>query len=185
MKGRTTARWVVLLLCGAGLLSVLLRWSRRDEMSIGQGDHLWRLTYELDFEAAEAGARLRVAVPDGGSHSRVFREDIRYTGLRAERLRGAAEIARLFQVEARGGRQYCGDPEVPEIRAAIAGVHFEVKRCEALRLYAALKQPAADARQNVPLVLHRANGEPWVAIVRLEDLPRLAVQLYLTLPQQQ
>ena len=28
---------------------------------------------------------------------------------------------------------------------------------------------------------HRVNGRPWVAIARLEDLPKLAVQLYLTL----
>jgi hypothetical protein len=111
-------------------------------------------------------------------------EKSRRKGCRGER-EAAAEIARLFRVEARRGRQYCGDPEAPDIRTAIAGVHFEVKRCEALRLYAALEQAAADACQNVPLVLHRANGRPWVAIVWLEDLPRLAVQLYLTLAQQQ
>jgi len=96
----------------------------------------------------------------------------------------AAEISRLFHVEARRGRQYCGDPEAPDIRTAIAGVHFEVKRCEALRLYDAIRQAAEDAGANVPIVLHRANRKPWVAIVRLDDLPRLAVQLYWTLAQQ-
>jgi len=105
-------------------------------------------------------------------------------GCRGER-EAAAEIARLFRVEARRGRQYCGDPEAPDIRTAIAGVHFEVKRCEVLRLYAALEQAIQDAGENIPVVLHRANGRPWVAILRLEDLPRLAVQLYLTLAQQQ
>jgi hypothetical protein len=35
----------------------------------------------------------------------------------------------------------------------------------------------------IPLVLHRANQQPWVAIVRLDDLPKLAVQLYLTLAE--
>jgi hypothetical protein len=58
-----------------------------------------------------------------------------------------------------------------------------VKRVEALRLYSALEQAVADAGENVPLVLHRANQEPWVAIVRLDDLPKLAVQLYLTMAQ--
>lgn len=96
----------------------------------------------------------------------------------------AKEVSRLFRVEAYRGRQYCGAPEAPDIRTAIPGVHFEVKRCEALRLYSSLDQAAADAGENVPLVLHRANGKPWVAIVRLDDLPRLAVQLYLTLAQQ-
>jgi hypothetical protein len=103
-------------------------------------------------------------------------------GKRGER-EAAAEIARLFRVEARRGRQYCGAPEAPDIRTAIAGVHFEVKRCEALRLYTALEQAVGDAGQNVPLVLHRTNGKPWVAILRLKDLPQLAVQLYLTLVQ--
>ncbi len=105
-------------------------------------------------------------------------------GCRGER-EAAAEIARLFRVEARRGRQYCGDPEAPDIRTAIPGVHFEVKRCEVLRLYAALEQAIQDAGENIPVVLHRVNGKPWVAIIRLEDLPRLAVQLYLTLAQQQ
>lgn len=106
----------------------------------------------------------------------------RRKGCRGER-EAAAEIARLFRVEARRGRQYCGNPEAPDIRAGIASVHFEVKRCEALRLYTALEQAVQDAGDNIPVVLHRANGKPWVAILRLEDLPRLAVQLYLTLAQ--
>lgn len=97
----------------------------------------------------------------------------------------ATEIARLFRVEAHRGRQYCGAPEAPDIRTAIAGVHFEVKRCEALRLYAAMEQAVADAGQNVPVVLYRANHRPWVAIVRLDDLPHLAIQLYLTLAANQ
>ncbi|GAB6185676.1 hypothetical protein [Thermopirellula anaerolimosa] len=104
----------------------------------------------------------------------------RRKGCRGER-EAAAEIARLFRVEARRGRQYCGDPEAPDIRTAIAGTHFEVKRAESLRLYPALEQAMRDAGENIPVVLHRSNHRPWVAIVRLEDLPRLAVQLYLTL----
>ncbi|MGQ9919367.1 MAG: hypothetical protein ACUVS7_18360 [Bryobacteraceae bacterium] len=95
----------------------------------------------------------------------------------------AAEIARLFRVKACRGRQYCGDPEAPDIRTAITGVHFEVKRCEALRLYPALEQAVRDAGENIPVVLHRSNHRPWVAIVRLEYLPRLSVQLYLRLAE--
>lgn len=102
-------------------------------------------------------------------------------GARGER-EAAAEIARLFRVEARRGRQYCGDPEAPDVRTAIDQVHFEVKRTEWLRLYPALAQASADAgNEKIPVVLYRSNHQPWVAIVRLEDLPRLAVQLYLTL----
>jgi hypothetical protein len=104
-------------------------------------------------------------------------------GCRGER-EAAAELARLFRVDARRGRQYCGDQEAPDVRTTIPGIHIEVKRCEALRLYAALEQAANDAGEHVPVVLHRSNHKPWVAIVRLNDLPRLAVQLYLTLAQQ-
>ena len=38
-----------------------------------------------------------------------------------------------------------------------------------------------DAGEKIPVVLHRANNKPWLAIVRLDDLPDLAVQLYLQL----
>ena len=108
----------------------------------------------------------------------------RRKGCRGE-LEAAAELQRLFHVEARRGRQYCGTDESPDVQAAIHGVHFEVKRVEALRLYPALEQAIEDAGENVPVVLHRANQKPWVAIVRLDDLPRLAVQLYLTMAQNQ
>lgn len=106
----------------------------------------------------------------------------RRKGCRGE-LEAAAELGRLFRVEAHRGRQYCGTADSPDVRAAIAGVHFEVKRAESLRLYPALQQAAADAGEHLPVVLHRANQKPWVAIVRLDDLPKLAVQLYLTLAE--
>jgi hypothetical protein len=101
-------------------------------------------------------------------------------GKRGE-LEAAAEIRRLFRVDAHRGRQYCGNDDAPDVRTEIANVHFEVKRVEALRLHDALEQAIADAGEKIPVVLHRANKKPWVAIVRLNDLPQLAVQLYLTL----
>jgi hypothetical protein len=108
----------------------------------------------------------------------------RRKGARGE-LEAAAELRRLFGVEARRGCQYHGGDDAPDVKAAIDRVHFEVKRVEALRLYPALEQAVGDAGQNIPVVLHRANQQPWVAIVRLDDLPELAVQLYLTLAQNQ
>ena len=42
-----------------------------------------------------------------------------------------------------------------------------------------------DAGDSLPGGLPRANRRPWGAIVRLDDLPRLAVQLYLTLAANQ
>lgn len=95
----------------------------------------------------------------------------------------AAELRRLFGVEARRGRQFAGGDDSPDVVTAIADVHFEVKRVEDFRLYRALDQAIGDAGSKVPVVLHRMNQRPWVAIVRLDDLPRLATQLYLTLAQ--
>jgi hypothetical protein len=106
----------------------------------------------------------------------------RRKGCRGE-LEAAAKLRRLFHVEARRGRQYCGADDAPDVQAAIPGVHFEIKRVESLRLYPALEQAIGDASTKIPVVLHRANQRPWVAIVRLDDLPKLAVQLYLTLAQ--
>lgn len=87
----------------------------------------------------------------------------------------AGELSRLFGVACRRGVQYSGlggDDVV-----GLPGVHVECKRTERLALYAALGQAIADAEgrepSEVPIVAHRANGKPWVAIVRLDDLPAL------------
>ena len=104
----------------------------------------------------------------------------RNKGKRGER-EAAAEIQRLFGVDACRGAQHCGGPDAPDIRTAIERVHFEVKRAESFRLYDALAQAIDDAGDSIPIVLHRTNGNPWVAVVRLNDLPHLATQLYLTL----
>ena len=106
----------------------------------------------------------------------------RNKGKRGER-EAAAEIRRLFRTDARRGRQFSGSDESPDIVAEIEDVHFEVKRVESFRLYDALDQASSDAGENVPVVLHKQNRKPWVAIVRLDDLPRLAVQLYLKLAE--
>lgn len=103
----------------------------------------------------------------------------RNKGKRGEREL-AKELARLFGVEARRGRQYQGSPESPDVVADIPGTHWECKRAEKLSVYAAVEQAAADAGDAVPVVAHRRSNKPWLAIMRLDDLPRLAVQLYLT-----
>ena len=104
----------------------------------------------------------------------------RSKGKRGE-MEAAAEISRLFHVAARRGRQYQGGDDSPDVVTGIPGIHFEVKRVESLRLYPAVEQAAAEAGGGLPVVLHRPNGKPWVAIVRLEDLPQVAVQLYLAM----
>ena len=95
----------------------------------------------------------------------------------------AAEIRRILRTEARRGRQFSGSDESPDIITDLVGVHFEVKRAETFRVYAAMDQAIADAGENIPVILHRMNNQPWVVVVRLDDLPKLAVQVYLTLAQ--
>lgn len=95
-------------------------------------------------------------------------------------LEAAAEIRRLFNVEARRGVQYAGGRDSPDV-VGLPGVHVEVKRKEQQRFYDWIEQAIGDAGDSVPLLLHRQNNKPWLAVVRLDDLPRLATQLYLTL----
>jgi len=86
----------------------------------------------------------------------------------------AKEISRVLGVDARRGVQYAGGTDSPDVVHGLPGVHFEVKRTERLSLWAAIDQATADAGDQTPVVLHRSNRRPWIAIVRLEDLPSLA-----------
>jgi len=106
----------------------------------------------------------------------------RRKGARGER-EAAAELRRLLGTDARRGCQFRGTPDSPDVVTDLAGVHVEVKRAEHLRLYPSLEQAIRDAGERVPVVLHRMNNRPWVAIVRLADLPRLAEQVFLTIAE--
>jgi len=89
----------------------------------------------------------------------------------------AHELSRVFGVAARRGIQFQGSSESPDVVTSIPDLHIECKRTERFRLYDALDQAVADAADKVPVVLHRQNKKPWVAVVRLDDLPRLATIL--------
>ena len=90
------------------------------------------------------------------------------------------ELTRLFGEPCRRGQQYCGGTDSPDV-VGLPGIHIESKRTEKLLLWQAIDQAVADAGDNVPVVCHRRNHQPWVAIVRLDDLPALATNLYLIL----
>ena len=77
-------------------------------------------------------------------------------------------------VEARRGVQYQGGSDSPDVIAAIRGVHLEVKRTEALRLYPAYEQARTEAPEGAtPVVVHRRNGQPWLGILGFGDLVQL------------
>lgn len=89
----------------------------------------------------------------------------------------AAELRRLFGVNARRGQQYCGGSDSPDVVVDLP-IHAEVKRCERLSLYPAMRQAVRDAAKGkVPVVFHRQNREEWLAIIRLNDLPELVERL--------
>lgn len=90
------------------------------------------------------------------------------------------ELSRLFHVETRRGQQFHGSPDSPDV-VGLPGIHVEVKRTEKLSIYAAIDQAVGDAGEGIPLVVHRRNEKPWLAVVRLDDLPKLCVQGYLIL----
>lgn len=86
----------------------------------------------------------------------------------------ARELTRIFGVKARRGVQFQGGPDSPDVVTDIPEMHIECKRTERFQLYKAMEQAVNDAAENIPVVIHRANKKPWVAVVRLDDLPRLA-----------
>jgi Holliday junction resolvase len=83
----------------------------------------------------------------------------------------ASELTRVLGVSARRGVQFQGGSDSPDVIADIPDLHIECKRTERFRLYEALDQAVNDAGNKTPIVIHRQNRQPWVAIIRLDDLP--------------
>lgn len=68
------------------------------------------------------------------------------------------------------------DSMAPDV-FGLPGIHCESKRRRKLSLGQSIEQAARDACGNIPVVFSRANGEQWIASVRLEDLPELATTI--------
>lgn len=92
-------------------------------------------------------------------------------GNRAER-----ELLNILQSHGldahRNDQQYIGGVDNPDISVKIGpvSVHVECKRVERLALAAALRQAHRDARNALPVVVHRRSREPWLVTMELEDL---------------
>lgn len=95
-------------------------------------------------------------------------------GGRGER-EGASFWSSVWGVVSRRGQQRSGSPDSPDIIHDMAGVHVEVKRCEAGNPYAWMQQAVDDAGSNIPVVIHRRNHKDWLLIMRLEDAPDFVV----------
>jgi Holliday junction resolvase len=86
--------------------------------------------------------------------------------------RGELELLHLLEAQGfpavRNDQRYDGGAENPDI--SLPGLHIEVKRCEVLKLSAAISQAVTDAAPGtLPVIAHRRNRGGWVALMRLED----------------
>lgn len=102
------------------------------------------------------------------------------TNSRAKGARGerdaAKEWAKATGLKSRRGQQFSGSPDSPDV-ATEADIHLEVKRCERGNPYDWVDQACGDCGEKLPVVLHRRNNRPWLVIVRLTDVARLATTL--------
>jgi hypothetical protein len=90
----------------------------------------------------------------------------------------AAELTRILGVEAhRAASPWLPGILRPDVRLEAGNLHVEVKRRRRLSLPAALDQASHDAQGRIPVVFHRGNREGWVVSIKLEDLPRLGIEV--------
>ena len=91
---------------------------------------------------------------------------------RSKGKRGELELAailREYGFDARRGQQYCGTSGDADV-VGLPGCHIECKRVERLNIDDAMEQAVRDARPGeVPVVMHRRNGKPWMATMLLKD----------------
>ena len=91
----------------------------------------------------------------------------RNKGARGERE--LAEKLRSRGYDARRGQQYSGANGDADV-VGLPGIHIECKRVEKLNISTAMQQSIRDARKyEVPVVMHRKNGEEWLCTIRLDD----------------
>lgn len=90
---------------------------------------------------------------------------------------GELEVAGILRKhgygDARRTAQYCGNTGDAADVVGVPGLHIECKRVERLNLYAAMEQAmrdsAAAGKGDVPVVVHRKNGHPWLVTLAFED----------------
>jgi len=91
----------------------------------------------------------------------------REKGARGERE--IASILRQYGYDARRGQQFKGGADSPDV-VGLPHIHIEVKRVEHLRLMDAYEQSFRDAGlDEMPVVFHKKNREPWFVTMTLED----------------
>lgn len=90
--------------------------------------------------------------------------------------RGELEFSKFLQLhgyEARRGQQFRGGDDSPDVVHNVPGIHFEVKRVQALHIRPAMEQAEQDCGGLIPVVAYKRNRGEWVAILPLHDLLKL------------
>ena len=75
------------------------------------------------------------------------------------------------------GQQFKGGTDSPDIVTPLRDIHLEVKRVERGNPYDWMAGAIRDAGDRCPVVLHRRSNAPWLLIVRLSDVRRLAAEV--------
>lgn len=87
-----------------------------------------------------------------------------------------AAILKAKGLDARRGQQFSGGKDSPDVVHNLTGVHFEVKRVQAGNPYLWLEQACRDcATEAIPVVAHRKNHKPWVAVLPMDALLDLLI----------
>ena len=85
---------VAIALVLLGIAAVAVRAHFRREMRLAHGDSIWRIAYDIDFDAAKPGAKFRMAYPADTPQARVFRQELNYSGLTPDRRPAARRETR-------------------------------------------------------------------------------------------
>ena len=103
--------------------------------------------------------------------------DSRAKGKRGE-LEAAEALGRIG-IDCRRSAQYCGKAGDADLICEGVDLHVEVKLSERLNPYAYIGQAIDDSRasRRCPIVVMRSSYKPWLVLVRLDDLPRLAQEV--------
>ena len=94
----------------------------------------------------------------------------RAKGARGERM-WRDELREAFgDSSIRRGQQFSGLGDSPDVVCpCLPDVHWEVKFCQVVKIGAWMAQAIRDAKDKLPVVAHKRNGEEWLITLRAAD----------------
>ena len=84
-------------------------------------------------------------------------------------------------IPAARGQQFKGGGDSPDVVAGgiLQNFHIEVKRVQAGNPYNWMEQACTDADLcKIPVVAHRKNNKPWLAILDMRDFINIMISVY-------